>query len=232
MSLLDTQRLEAFYGDFQALFGIDLRVDAGQTVAIIGANGSGKSTFLRTITGLLASAPDTVHFDGQAIGGLAAHQIVRRGIAMVPEGRKLFRSLTLEENLLMGACSRRPGPWNLRRVYGLFPNLERRRAALGNRLSGGEQQMVAIGRALMCNPRLLLCDELSLGLAPIVIKGIYATIPTIVGEGTAVVVVEQDINKALAISDRIYCFRKGAVSLEGVPGQLSRQQITQAYFGI
>jgi branched-chain amino acid transport system ATP-binding protein len=233
MTLLETVGLTAHYGDFQALFGISLHLDEGESIAIIGANGAGKSTLLRSITGLLHAPVESVRFAGEPIGGLVPERIVRRGIAMVPEGRRLFPSLSVEENLLMGALSGRSrGPWSLARVYQLFPMLRERRRAPSTALSGGQQQMVAIGRALMTNPRLLLCDEISLGLAPIIIRDIYAALPGIRGEGTSVVVVEQDINRALAMADRVYCLQEGKVALEGRPQNLTREQIALAYFGI
>jgi branched-chain amino acid transport system ATP-binding protein len=163
--MLQVNTLQAFYGDFQALFGIDFTVGTGETVAIIGANGAGKSTFLKTLCGQLPAAPGAVQWDGLPIGGLPAHEVVRLGIALVPEGRRLFPSLSVEENLRIGAFAKRPGRWNLARVYALFPALYDKRHAPGTSLSGGQQQMVAIGRALMSNPRLLLCDEVSLGLS-------------------------------------------------------------------
>ena len=231
-AVLETRALTAFYGDFQALFGIDLHVGRGETVAIIGANGAGKSTFLRSVVGQLASARDQVAFEGEEIGHLPAHEIVRRGIALVPEGRLLFPSLSVEENLRLGAYGKRAGPWRIERVHELFPVLRERRATPGTALSGGEQQMCAIGRALMSNPTLLLCDELSLGLAPVIIRQIYAVLPVIVSEGTTVVVVEQDINQALAVADRVYCFQEGRVSLQGRPDGLSRDDVARAYFGV
>src|SRR5262245_31012559 len=178
-ALLETQGLTAFYGDFQALFGIDLAINSGETIAIIGANGAGKSTFLRTICGLLAAEPGRVKHREQPIGGLPANRIVARGIAMVPEGRRLFTSLSVEENLLMGADIGRKGSWTLQRLYKLFPVLAERRRASPAALSGGQQQMAAIGRALMTNPELMLCDEVSLGLAPIVIRELYDSLPAI-----------------------------------------------------
>lgn len=230
--LLETHELTAFYGDFQALFGIDLTMSAGETVAIIGANGAGKSTFLRAVVGQLRSPPDSVRFCGRGIGALSAHEVVRLGIAMVPEGRRLFSSLSVEENLRLGAYARRDGPWSLQRVYELFPILQERRHTPATSLSGGQQQMCAIGRALMANPTLLLCDEISLGLAPIIIKDIYDALPRIVAEGTTLLVVEQDINQALAVADYVYCFQEGRVSLEGVPAEVSHDEITAAYFGL
>lgn len=231
MSLLDVQNLTAFYGDFQALFGIDFNIEEGETVAIIGANGAGKSTFLRAVTGLVAASADVLNYRDQSIAGQLAADIVGRGVAMVPEGRRLFPSLSVEENLQMGGYLGRPGSWTIERVYELFPALYQRRDVPGTALSGGEQQMTAIGRALMSNPELLLFDELSLGLAPIIIKDIYASLPTIKGDGVTLLVVEQDINQALAVSDRVYCFQEGRVSLTGSPSELTRERIAEAYFG-
>jgi branched-chain amino acid transport system ATP-binding protein len=231
MSLLEVRRLSAFYGDFQALFGVDLQVEAGECVAIIGANGAGKSTLLRAITGLLPAPEPSIRFQATAIGGLAPNLIVARGIAMAPEGRRLFPSLSVEDNLLLGAYCGRKGRWDLDRVYALFPMLRPRRRTVVTALSGGQQQMVAVGRALMANPRLLLCDELSLGLAPIVIRDIYAAFAGIRSEGMTIVVVEQDINRALGVADRIYCLQEGKVSLEGQPRDLTRERIRLAYFG-
>lgn len=229
--LLTTRGLTGFYGDFQALFGVDFEIAKGEVVSIIGANGAGKSTFLRSLVGLNKAERDAVVFDGQAIGGLPAYEIVKLGIALVPEGRRLFPSLTVEENLRLGANSRREGPWNLESVFELFPILLERRKKPSTALSGGQQQMVAIGRALMSNPRVLLCDELSLGLAPLVIKDIYESMPRVIRDGTSVVVVEQDIGQATRVASRVYCFQEGRVSLSGACGELTREQISAAYFG-
>jgi branched-chain amino acid transport system ATP-binding protein len=232
MALLETKGLSAGYGDFQALFGIEVALDAGETVAIIGANGAGKTTLLRSIAGVIANAPDAVRFAGRPIGALAAADVVGLGIAMIPEGRRLFPSLSVEENLLIGRYARDVnGPWSLETVYALFPVLRERRRAPATALSGGQQQMVAIGRALMSNPRVLLCDEISLGLAPVVIRDIYAAFPRIKAAGASVVVVEQDIGQALKVADRVYCMMEGRITLSGTPAALSRDAIHNAYFG-
>ena len=231
-ALLQTHALKAFYGDAQALFGIDFELNRGELVAIIGANGAGKSTFLKCLTGLVKAHADSILWKGTPVGGQPPSQIVRAGVAMVPEGRRLFPSLSVEENLLMGACAQRKGPWFLQRLYDLFPILKEKRALPGTSLSGGQQQMVAIGRALMSNPEVLLCDELSLGLAPIVIREIYNAMPAITAEGMTVVIVEQDVTMARHVSQRLYCFQEGLVSLQGASDALTREQISQAYFGV
>jgi branched-chain amino acid transport system ATP-binding protein len=230
--LLQTRSVTASYGDAQALFGIDLDVDAGEVVALIGANGAGKSTFLKTITGMLAPSAGEIRFDGERIDRAEAADIVARGIAMVPEGRRLFPSLSVEENLQMGALSRRSGAWNLERVYSLFPILKEKRRQPSTSLSGGQQQMVAIGRALMSNPRVLLCDEVSLGLAPVVIREIYAALPSLQQDGMTLLIVEQDVQLAMQVSSRVVCLQEGRVSLVGRSGELTREQISQAYFGL
>ena len=233
MALLETHELTAFYGDFQALYGITFVLNEGETVAVIGANGAGKSTFLKAVAGLLPRPASAVHLDGRDIGALPAFEIVKLGLALVPEGRRLFPSLSVEENLLVGAYGRHlEGPWNLTAVYRLFPMLRERRHAPSTALSGGQQQMVAIGRSLMSNPRILLCDELSLGLAPIVIRDIYAALADIKTRGTSVVLVEQDLAHAMSVADRAYCFQEGRVSLAGRPQDLTRDAIHAAYFGL
>jgi branched-chain amino acid transport system ATP-binding protein len=230
--LLETRKLTAFYGDFQALYGVDTTLDSGETIAIIGANGAGKSTFLKSIAGLIHGTADSVLLDGTPIGARPAADIVKLGIALVPEGRRLFPSLTVEENLLIGGYGRKAsGSWMLDRVYSLFPILRERRSSAPSTLSGGQQQMAAIGRALMSNPRVLLCDEISLGLAPIIIADIYAALPQIKAEGTSVVLVEQDKVQAMKVADRVYCFREGRLSLAGRPQDLTRDRIHRAYFG-
>lgn len=230
--MLETRGLTASYGQFKALFGIDLTVAPGECVAIIGANGAGKTTLLRSITGVLRNDPGMILHRGEPIGALSADKVMQRGIAMVPEGRRLFPSLSVEENLLIGGQVRRgSGHWSLEAIYRLFPILKERRNSPGTALSGGQQQMVAIGRALMSNPDLLLCDEISLGLAPVVIRDIYAALPTIRGTGAAVVLVEQDIARALSVADRVYCLMEGRVTLTGNSNDISREAIHAAYFG-
>ena len=231
--VLKTTGLEAFYGDFQALFGIDFALNEGETVAIIGANGAGKSTFLKTVCGLLKAPSAAIELFGRPIGGLPAHKVVARGVAMTPEGRQLFPSLTVEENLLMGATasSDRGWRWDLEQVYELFPILRERRKSGGTQLSGGQQQMVAIGRALMSSPRIIFFDEISLGLAPAIIKDIYDALPKIKAWGASLVVVEQDIRQAMDVADRVYCFQEGRVSLTGAPADISVEDVTRAYFG-
>lgn len=231
--ILETAGLEVFYGDFQALFGIDIVIDQGETVAIIGANGAGKSSFLNALSGLAGSKPDQILLDGEPIGGTAPYEMVKRGIALVPEGRKLFPSLTVEENLLLGANGMTVDRgWDLESIYTMFPILRERRNQLSTKLSGGQQQMVAIGRGLMSNPRILLCDEISLGLSPAVINDVYAAVEEIKRRETTVLIVEQDLSAALGAADRIYCFMEGRVSLEGKPSELSREAIQNAYFGV
>jgi branched-chain amino acid transport system ATP-binding protein len=232
MALLETKGLTASYGDFQALFGVDITVDAGETIAIIGANGAGKTTLMRSVSGVLANAAASILYKDEPIGALPAPDILARGIAMVPEGRKLFPSLSVEENLLIGNYGRNiEGPWDLESVYGLFPILKERRDNPATALSGGQQQMVAIGRGLMSNPAVLLCDEISLGLAPVVVRDIYAAFPRIRETGASIVIVEQDIAQALKVADRVYCMMEGRVTLTGRSGELSRDDIHKAYFG-
>jgi branched-chain amino acid transport system ATP-binding protein len=229
--LLEVRDLDACYGDFQALFGVSVEVAPGQVVAIIGANGAGKSTLLNSIAGLVSAPPHAVVFERAPIGGMRPHAVAARGIALVPEGRSLFPSLDVEENLLIGGQLGRPGPWTLPRIFELFPVLADRRRLPPAALSGGEQQMLAIGRALMANPRLMLCDEMSLGLAPITVRSIYAQLPAISAEGIALVIVEQDIGQALRAADYVYCLQEGRVALEGAAHTLTRERISAAYFG-
>ena len=232
--LLSTHGLRAFYGDFQALFGIDFEIAAGEIVALIGANGAGKSTFLKAIMGAIAVAPEMVRLDGQPAGGAAPHRMVQQGVAIVPEGRRLFTGMSVEDNLRVALdhSATGQGAWTLARAYELFPILKEKRRDLVQSLSGGQQQMVAIGRALLNQPRVLLCDEISLGLAPRVIGEIYAAIPSISQAGTAIVLVEQDVGLAKKASDRLYCMLEGKVTLTGRSADISREDISAAYFGV
>jgi branched-chain amino acid transport system ATP-binding protein len=232
MSFLEVQDADVFYGDFQALFKVSFAIEQGQIFAVIGANGAGKSTMLRTIAGLSRPRSGKILFDGEPIDHVSAHKRVSMGISMVPEGRRVFASLTVNENLQVGAYGGRPGDWNLESVYELFPLLKplaKRRAAS---LSGGEQQALAIGRALMSNPRLVLLDEVSLGLAPVVIKRIYEAMVELPGRGTTILVVEQDVQHVLTVADHVACFLEGRISLEGKPAELKADDITAAYFGM
>jgi branched-chain amino acid transport system ATP-binding protein len=230
--LLEIDTVSCSYGDFQALFGVSMHLEEGEALAVIGANGAGKSTLLGTVAGLIRPVGGEVRFDGRPVGQLPAPRRVELGIALVPEGRRIFPSLTVQENLQIGAYRRRSGPWTLQKVFELFPALRPLAGRWGNALSGGEQQMCAIGRALMSNPRLLLLDEVSLGLAPKVVSSIYETIAEVAREGTTVVLVEQDVGKALAAADRAYCLLEGRISLHGATSQLTRQRVIEAYFGV
>jgi branched-chain amino acid transport system ATP-binding protein len=234
-AVLSTHGLVARYGDFQALYGVDTELHPGEAVALIGANGAGKSTFLRSIMGLLPVAREMVRLDGEPVGGTATDRMVQKGIAIVPEGRRLFTGMSVEDNLRVAidqaARIGAKGGWTLQRLHQLFPILKEKARAQVQSLSGGQQQMVAIGRALLCQPRVLLCDEISLGLAPKVIREIYAALPEIRAAGTAMIVVEQDVGLAQSASDRLYCMLEGRVTLTGRSGDVTREQIGKAYFG-
>jgi branched-chain amino acid transport system ATP-binding protein len=229
--VLRLDAVDVHYGEFQALYGVSVTLDAGETLAVIGANGAGKSTLLKTIAGLLKPSRGAIEFNGVDVSREPAHKRVASGVALTPEGRRIFPSLTVEENLLVGAHSRRKGPWTLESVCQALPLVGEIRAKKGIVLSGGEQQVTAIARALMSNPTLLLLDEVSLGLAPVAVQGIYAAVPEITGQGTTVLVVEQDVRHALSVADRVQCLLEGRTVLEGGAGDLTRSQIAQAYFG-
>jgi branched-chain amino acid transport system ATP-binding protein len=230
--LLSVNALTAFYGDFQALFGVDMRIRRNEVVAIIGANGAGKSTLLRSVAGLQKNQANQIVFNDSEIGAMRADQIAHLGIALVPEGRHLFPSMSVEENLKLGSRVRRTGHWSLETVYQLFPVLKERRHMPSTSLSGGQQQMVAISRALMANPELILFDEISLGLAPVIIQDIYNVLPDIIEQGMTAIIVEQDISRAMAVASRFYCLQEGHVSLEGSTDKATHEQITAAYFGV
>jgi branched-chain amino acid transport system ATP-binding protein len=230
--LLALERVSVHYDRFRALHDVDLTVGAGEIVSIIGANGAGKSSLLRAIVGQAPRIDGTIRYDGAELRGRTTAQIVRSGVALVPEGRRLFPSLTVEENLEIGSSIGRPGEVSLSEVYAYFPVLEQKRRQLARDLSGGQQQMVALGRALLANPRLLLCDEISLGLAPLVTNELYEIVPALAKRGIAILLVEQDISRSLAVADRFYCLLEGAVTLSGRPADTPRETVTQHYFGL
>jgi branched-chain amino acid transport system ATP-binding protein len=231
MSLLEVRAIDVQYGLLKAVRGVSLSIDDGETRALIGANGAGKTTLLRTIAGAHRPAAGSILFDGVDITGVPAHRRVALGIALVPEGRRLFPGLTVEENLSIAGAHKRGGAWTLERVLEVFPMLRARRTQRAATLSGGEQQATAIGRALMCNPRLLLLDEVSLGLAPLAVAAVYDSLKTLIAGGTTVVIVEQDLGRALGIASRVTCMLHGQIVLEGAPKDLTRAQVTAAYFG-
>jgi branched-chain amino acid transport system ATP-binding protein len=230
--LLEVRDLTVHHGQLRALDAISLRVLPGEVYAIIGANGAGKSTLLRTIAGLHHPTAGSVLFDGQDVTGLRAERRATQGIVMVPEGRRLFGSLSVEENLQVGAAYARPGPWTIEAVYEMFGWMRERRKQLTAQLSGGEQQTVAIGRALVANPRMLLLDELSLGLAPVVVQRIYGMLPQILETGLTVLLVEQDVSQALRVASHIHCLLEGRTTLEGRPAGVTADQVEAAYFGL
>jgi branched-chain amino acid transport system ATP-binding protein len=229
--LLEVNSLYVHHGQLCAIEDVSFVLPEGEILAIVGANGAGKSTLLRTIAGLHRQTSGSIVLGGDDVGTLTPNRRVRRGISLVPEGRRLFASMTLEENLLVGASHANEGPFTVKRIYELFEWMPARRKQSVWQLSGGEQQAVAIGRALVANPRVLLLDELSLGLAPIVIEKIYALIPEIAATGVSILVVEQDVAQGVAVADRVHCLLEGKTSLVGIPSELSAQQIDRAYFG-
>lgn len=230
--LLEVRGLTVHHGQLQAVADVSLSVAVGDVHAIIGANGAGKSTLLRTITGLHRPTAGTILLDGADVTHQRPERRAAAGIAMVPEGRRLFPSLSVEENLLVGASYARPGPWSIGRVYELFGWMRDRRRQRAEQLSGGEQQAVAIGRALVANPRVLLLDELSLGLAPAVVRRIYGMLPDLLSAGLTVLLVEQDVSQAIGVATRVQCLLEGRTTLEGKPADLGPEQIEKAYFGL
>jgi branched-chain amino acid transport system ATP-binding protein len=230
--LLEVRDLIVYHGQLRALSGVSLRVYPGEVYAIIGANGAGKSTLLRTIAGLHHPAGGSIVYDGREVTGVRPEKRATGGIVMVPEGRRLFPSLTLEENLEVGATYARKGPWNIGQVYDLFPWMKERRNQRTSQMSGGEQQSVAIGRALVANPRVLLLDELSLGLAPVVVQRIYAMLPRILASGVTVLLVEQNVSQALHVATHLQCLLEGRTTLEGRPSDVTSEEVEAAYFGM
>ena len=232
MTLLAVDGLEARHGLLHAVRGVSLSLDDGGKLALVGANGAGKTTLLRAIAGAHPASAGTIRFDGVDVTGLPAHRRVALGIALVPEGRRLFPDMTVVENLLVAGRHGRPGPWSVDTVLDAFPLLRPLRHRRAAALSGGEQQATAIGRALMTNPRLLLLDEVSLGLAPIAVDAVYASLERLIATGATVILVEQDLGRGLAIADRVVCLLEGRIALEAPAGELTRERVTEAYFGL
>jgi len=232
MSLLEADGIEAGYGLLQAVRGVSLALEQGQTLALVGANGAGKTTLLRTIAGAHPASAGRISLDGRDVTRAPAYRRVAMGIALVPEGRRLFPGMTVEENLRMGGATRRPGRWTVDSVLAAFPLLGPLRRRRAGNLSGGEQQATAIGRALMSNPTVLLLDEVSLGLAPVAVESVYESLRRIVAEGTTAIVVEQDLDRALGFADRVACMLEGRIVLDGAAEAGAREKITAAYFGL
>ena len=231
-ALLEVSRLDVRHGLLQAVRQVSFELAEGETLALVGANGAGKSTLLRAIAGAHRPTAGRVVFDGRDITALPAHRRVKAGIALVPEGRRLFPNLSVEENLRVAAASGRRGRWSVDAVFEVFPLIEPLRRKRAASLSGGEQQATAIGRALMTNPRLLLLDEVSLGLAPVVVEAVYRSLRERIEDGTTIVLVEQDLARAMSVADRVACMLEGRIVLEGARGELTREQVTEAYFGL
>jgi branched-chain amino acid transport system ATP-binding protein len=229
--LLEIKDLDVFYGDFQALFGVSMSVTQGCATALVGANGAGKTTLLRTIAGAEAASAGAVRYGGTDITSAPPHRRIGRGVALVPEGRKLFPSLTVEENIQVGAAAAASGEWPLQRIYDTFPMIAGRRRQRASTLSGGEQQAVAIARALAAGPSLLLLDEISLGLAPVVVEGLYETLTGLRSAGATIVLVEQDLRRAMDACDDVVCLLEGRVALAAPVADVTRDQVVAAYFG-
>jgi branched-chain amino acid transport system ATP-binding protein len=229
--MLTIEGVTAHYGQLIALDEMSLELGAGQTLAVVGANGAGKSTLLSLISGEKRPTRGRVFFEEHDITNERTSQRVRRGISLVPEGRQLFGSLTVEDNLLTGAAAKRKGEWDLNAVYELFPLIRDKRSRQAESLSGGEQQAVAIGRALMANPSLLLLDEVSLGLAPVIIQDLYVRLHRIAAEGTTLLLVEQNISEAFSLASQIVCLLEGRVILRGAPSDIDMGTLRDAYFG-
>ncbi len=235
MSILRIENLEARHGLLSAVRGISLDLEEGETLALVGANGAGKTTLLRTLAGVHPVAAGRIMFDGQDVSTVPAHLRAAAGLALVPEGRRLFATMTVEENLLVARSATRNGPWNLSTVLEAFPQLKPKLKAAAGTLSGGQQQATAIGRALMTNPRVLLLDEISLGLSPLAVQGVYDSLRTLMGKGTAhgttVVLVEQDLQRTFEVADRIVCMLEGRVVASGRSSEMTREQVMASYFG-
>lgn len=230
--MLHVEQLDAHYGLFQALFGVSLQVASGQTLALIGSNGAGKTTLLRTLAGALRARPKSIHLDGQCISDGQELERLRQGIALVPEGRRLFPSLTVLEHLALAERNGLPGDWTSERLLDELPALRNLLARPATAMSGGQQQLVAIARALLCNPRYLLCDEVSLGLSPLAVEEVYRLLRQARSSGMALVLVEQNVKRALGESDHFICLQKGRVVLQGLSAQANRHDVATAYFGV
>ena len=232
MTLLSIENLDVRYGQFKAVRSVSVKVGAGEVVAMIGANGAGKTTLLRTLAGAIRPAGGRILFKDKDVTALSAHERVKSGMVLVPEGRRLFARMTVEENLQLGALVKRGGDWSVDRIFSIFPNLVKRRHAKTGTLSGGEQQATAIGRALMTNPDVIFFDEISLGLSPLVVDQVYASLAELLKSGVTVVLVEQDLKRAMAVAGRAICMLEGQVVLDRPMAQTSRDEITEAYFGL
>jgi branched-chain amino acid transport system ATP-binding protein len=232
VSLLAVDRLDVRHGLLQAVREVSFSVEEGEIVALVGANGAGKSTLLRAIAGAHVPFAGAIAFDGADVTPMRAHSRVARGIALVPEGRRLFGGMTVEENLRVAMRAGRSGYWTLDGVMELFPMLRARRDALAGNLSGGERQAAAIGRALMTNPRLIMLDEVSLGLAPVVVEQLYRSMRFLQSGGATLILVEQELTRALSVATRVMCMLEGKIVLDRPVGSVSRDQIVDAYFGL
>lgn len=232
MSFLEIDTLDCRHGLLQAVRGVSFAVEKGETVAFVGANGAGKTTLFRAIAGAHRPAGGQIRFDGADITALPDHKRVRLGLALVPEGRRLFTQMTVYENLALAAAAGRSGRWTIEAVLEVFPNLTHRLNARAGNLSGGEQQATAIGRALMTNPDLLLLDEVSLGLSPAAVDRVYESLDALMAAGTTILLVEQDLNRALSVADRVTCMLEGQIVAEGKAGEMTREQVMDAYFGL
>lgn len=232
MTLLSIENLDVRYGQFKAVRSVSVKVGAGEVVAMIGANGAGKTTLLRTLAGAIRPAGGRILFKDKDVTAMSAHERVKSGMVLVPEGRRLFARMTVEENLQLGGLVKRGGDWSVERIFSIFPNLVKRRHAKTGTLSGGEQQATAIGRALMTNPDVIFFDEISLGLSPLVVDQVYASLAELLKSGVTVVLVEQDLKRAMAVAGRAICMLEGQVVLDRPMAQTSRDEITEAYFGL
>lgn len=232
MNILEVDNLTARHGLLEAVRGISFSVRQGETLALVGANGAGKTTLLRTLAGAHPVASGHIRMRSEDVTSLAAHKRVSSGIALVPEGRRMFASMTVAENLKLGSMAGRRGDWSIDKILQIFPNLEKRINHKTGHLSGGEQQATAIGRALMSNPDILLLDEVSLGLSPLIVDRVYASLDGLMKSGTTIILVEQDLSRAMAVADRVICMLEGRIVLEGDAKALTREQVTEAYFGL